>query len=147
MAADLATAILNEMRADDDWHGDLDVWVRFHHNQQNYAIQPTLHNGALQWLWCGPDTNRKPDTKLTMPPTLRHGLSYTLRMEDVDELMEFISMDFTQSDKTSFLIMHDSTMIFRHEGTNNGTLKKFLMRCTKIKINKNKFVLKLRNEL
>ena len=142
MAADLATAIVKEMRADDDWHGDLDVWVRFHHNQANYAIQPTLHNGALQWLWCGHDRNKKPDTKLSVYPGT---LGYTFRMEDVDELIEFINLDFTKSDKTSFLIMHDSEMIFRHQGTNNCTLKKFLMRCTKIKINKNKTVLKLRD--
>ena len=147
MAAELATAIVKEMRADDDWHGDLDVWVRMHHNQSNYAIQPTLHNGALQWLWCGHDRNGKPDTKLSKHPTLGR-LSYTFRMEDVDELVEFISMDFTKSTgKTSFLIMHDSEMIFRHEGTNNDTLKKFLMRCTKIKINKTKLTVKLRNEL
>ena len=81
--------------------------------------------------------NRKPDTNSSVYPG-RGGLCYTFQMEDVDELMEFISMDFTKSDKTSFVIMHDSEMIFRHQGTDNCTLKKFLMRCTKIKINKTK---------
>ena len=127
---ELAAEVLRQMRADD---GDLDVWVRWHWCSSNYKIIPTVRNGKLQWLWCGSE----------------HARQYTLLLEDVDDLMEFLHIEFpllqdlqggNRSSRTaSAIIMTRSgdRHLLRYNVDLLGPgdcLKRFLLRSPKIKV-------------
>ena len=124
MAADLATAIVKEMRAGD---GDLDAYVIIMENRMDYRLQPAIRNGALKWEWygltgCG-NTVMKPKFKVVF--------------DDLDDVVELFQVDFPNgfsaklwSTKLNFLGMD---YWCKDYGSNNA-LKKFLMRCLKIEL-------------
>ena len=123
MAAELATAIVKEMRADDR---DLDVYVIIRENACEYKLQPAIRNGgALKWEWYGMtgrgNTVMKPKFKVVF--------------DDLDDVVELLQVDFPKgfyarlwSDEVGGLDMDYRCKDYE----SNNALKKFFMRCPKI---------------
>ena len=122
--ADLATAIVKEMRADDR---DLDVYVIIRENGCEYKLQPAIRNGALKWEWygltgCG-NTVMKPKFKVVF--------------DDLDDVVELLQVDFPKG----FYAKLWSTKLdgmdmgyWCRDYESNNALKKFFMRCPKIEL-------------
>ena len=124
MAADLATAIVKEMRAGD---GGLDAYVIIIENRCEYKLQPAIRNGALKWEWYGltgcANTVMKPKFKVVF--------------DDLDDVVELLQVKFPKgfyaklwSHELDWLDMDYSCKDYE----SNNALKKFFMRCPKIEI-------------
>ena len=127
---DLAREVLQQMRAED---GDLDVYVRFHYLMSNYAIQPTMQGGKLMWRWEGKEFDNK----------------YSMVFENLDDFLDFVDEEFgfdrlgtTQTFALIILNKKEQNtpedVMFKHRVESGikgrDKMKKFLLRCEKIKI-------------
>ena len=123
MAAELATAIVKEMRADDR---DLDAYVIIIENRCEYKLQPAIRNGgALKWEWYGKTT------------TTMVGSKFKVVFDDLDDVVELLRVDFPKgvyariwSQAIGGFEMSYSCKDYE----NTNALKKFFMRCPKIEI-------------
>ena len=120
MAADLATAIVKEMRAGD---GDLDAYVLIVENRCEYKLQPAIRNGALKWEWHG---------MLTMVPS-----KWKVVFDDLDDVVDLLQVNFPKgfyAKLWSYEVGGFGMDYWCKDYESNNSLKKFFMRCPKIEI-------------
>ena len=125
MAADLATAIVKEMRADDM---DLDVYVIIRDNGCEYKLQPAIRNGgALKWEWYG----MTGCTNTVMKP------KFKVVFDDLDDVVELLQVDFPKgfyAKLWSYEVGGFGMDYWCKDYESNNALKKFFMRCPKIEL-------------
>ena len=123
MAADLATAIVKEMRADDRV---LDAYVIIIENRGEYKLQPAIRNGgALKWEWYGKTT------------TTMVGSKFKVVFDDLDDVVELLQVDFPKgfyAKLWSYEVGGFGMDYWCKDYESNNALKKFLMRCPKIEL-------------
>ena len=129
MAADLATAIVKEMRADDR---DLDVYVIIRDNGCEYKLQPAIRNGALKWEWYG-------KKQITTHTLAQPGVNSKFKMvfDDLEDVVELFQVDLPKGfyAKIWSYEVGGLDMDYRcKDYESNNALKKFFMRCPKIEI-------------